>query len=313
MPQPLAVEPARPKELVAALQLVFQYLAEEERAARVANALTLICQDELDPLGIMVVRKKSRLLGAMVSQRLPGAGGLLWPPQASEWPSGQEIEDQLVQAALSWLRQGGAKVAHVIVRPAEKTQVSSLVRSGFVHITALWYFRHSLVWRSPEADPLAVLLLLGKGLSFRPYPDCDRSLFHRTLMRTYEGTLDCPELNGVRSVEEIVEGHAHQGKHDPNLWWLVFQEEHPVGVVLLTEMPEWDALDIAYLGVIPEARGRGLGRALAAKILLEARARHVNQVTLAVDGRNLPAWNMYLALGFQPLEQREVYLYIWGQ
>jgi len=37
----------------------------------------------------------------------------------------------------------------------------------------------------------------------------------------------------------------------------------------------------------------------------------VKRVTLSVDGRNLPALQLYRDLGFAPYDRREVYLAIW--
>jgi ribosomal protein S18 acetylase RimI-like enzyme len=308
MPQPLTVEPALSEELVPALRLVFRHLAESDRTARVANALTLICRDELDPRGILVARRKDKLLGAVVCLRLPGAGGLVWPPQVAPGISTPDVADGLVRAACVWLRDGGAKVAQAILRPEETILAEPLERNGFRHVTGLWYMRHQL--QANREDRPEIDSAIPRGLSFQTYPHCDPEVFRQTLMRTYQATLDCPELNGLRSVDEIIGGHQGQGSHDPGLWWLVLSKSRPIGVLLLTNMPEWEALDISYLGVVPEARGRGLGRILAARALVEAKARHVQQVTLAVDRRNLPAWNMYRDLGFEPHEEREVYLRI---
>jgi ribosomal protein S18 acetylase RimI-like enzyme len=301
MPHSLIVEPALPEELVPALRLVFQHLSEAERVGRVAHALTLICQNELDPRGILVARRTSKLVGAMVCLRLAGAGGLVWPPQSLRDGSSRETADLLVRAACAWLHEGGAKAAQAIIQPEETILAEPLERNGFQHITGLWYMRHPL---EPTVGSSA------KGTTFNSYPQCDQQAFRQTLMRTYQGTLDCPELNGLRTADEIIEGHQAQGQHDPTLWWLIVQKKRPVGVLLLTHMPAWEALDISYLGVVPEARGRGLGRILAARALEEARARQVRQVTLAVDRRNLPAWNMYRQLDFEPHEEREVYLRI---
>jgi ribosomal protein S18 acetylase RimI-like enzyme len=309
MPRSPIVEPALPEEVVEALRLVFQHLPEPDRVARVGNTLTLICQNELDPRGVLVARRRSQLLGAVVCQPLAGAGGLVWPPQVRTGAADPDLAVSLVQSACAWLREQGARIAQAILRPEEITLAEPLLRNGFRHITGLWYMRR------PVSDTSARdLRKLGgssaKSVTFHDYTRCDREIFRQTLMRTYQGTLDCPELNGLRSAEEIIAGHRDQGKHDPQLWWLVREKSLPVGVLLLGHMPEWDALDISYLGVRPEARGHGLGRVLAARALQEAKSRRVHQVTLAVDRRNLPAWAMYRQLGFEPHEEREVYLRI---
>ena len=52
-------------------------------------------------------------------------------------------------------------------------------------------------------------------------------------------------------------------------------------------MPEWAAWDVAYVGVVPEERGRGYGREIMHKALAVARADGVARLTLSVDARNL--------------------------
>jgi ribosomal protein S18 acetylase RimI-like enzyme len=176
--------------------------------------------------------------------------------------------------------------------------------NGFTHITSLWYLRHHLHFD-------AAFLLPEESLTFRAYPTVAAEVFQETLGRTYEGTLDCPEVNGVRTLDEVLVGHRAAPLHDPSRWWLALDGKTPVGVVLATASAETHGWDLAYVGVVPEARGRGVGRDLVRKVLLEARATDAECVTLSVDTRNRPAWKLYLALGFEPDDQREVYLAVW--
>jgi ribosomal protein S18 acetylase RimI-like enzyme len=301
---PFRVEAARLAERASALRLAFQHLPAEDRETRVFNAMNLLHQGELDPDGILVARGRGELLGAMVCLPLPGASGLVWLPQAINDPGREELEDGLVVHALAWLRRRGAKMAQALVPPEESHLAGPLLRNGLRLITGLWYMRHHL-------DGLPDGPARGARLRYRTYKDGDQDVFHQTLLRSYEKTLDCPELNGVRELDEIIEGHKAQGRHDPGRWWLAREAGRPVGVLLLTEMPEWDGWDLAYVGVVPEARGRGLGRELTRKALTEARAAGATQVTLAVDARNRPAWDLYRGLGFTPYDRREVYLAIW--
>ena len=52
---------------------------------------------------------------------------------------------------------------------------------------------------------------------------------------------------------------------------------------ITTAMPELDGWDLAYLGVVEEARGRGIGREMTLKALFEAKTAEVRQLTLSVD------------------------------
>lgn len=304
MASAFAVECALPDEVVPALRLVLQYLTDDDREWRVRHVLNLIEEGEFDPAGIRVVRGPRGPIGAMIALAVPGAGALVWPPQAMGGAVGQEIEDCLIGDALAWLRRRGAKLAQTLLIPEDAFLAAPLERNGFVHITQLWYLRHVL--------DLPLSVLCGRDrLAYRPYRGDDRVLFQETLLRTYEGTADCPELSGVRDVGEIIEGHRAQGVHDPEQWWLAVERDWPVGVLMTTVLPETGGWEVSYVGVVPEARGRGVGRELMNKALLEARAAEAPMLTLTVDGRNRPAWNLYRDLGFESYDQREVYLAVW--
>jgi ribosomal protein S18 acetylase RimI-like enzyme len=303
MPPP-TIEPARPEELPAAFGLLFRHLKEPEREARIGNALRLLRQGELDPAGVFVARGPAGLLGAIVCLPVPGASGLVWPPQAADGARREEVEDRLLGHAVARLRQRGARLGQALLAADEEPLAGSLERNGFRHVTGLWYLRHDL-------DLPPSFLRQGDRLEYQSYPDSDPAVFGETLARTYEGTLDCPEVTGVRTTEEVIDGHRAQGVHDPARWWLARDGGRPLGVLLLTAMPEWQSWDVIYVGVVPEARRQGWGRELMHKALRSAHAAEVPQVTLSVDARNRPAWTLYSRLGFEPYDRREVYLAIW--
>lgn len=295
------IDSARPHELATAFRLVFSYLEDEERSARVASAQSLVSLGELDAGGILVVRDDGGLRGAMVCVPLPGAGGLVWPPFVEEMPDRQLTENQLVTRGCDWLRGRDARLAQALLTERELPLAGPLERNGFTKITQLVYLQHSLEEMTPIAE---------RGLRCLPYHRVEPRLFHETLLRTYEGSLDCPEVNGLRTIEEIIVGHQGQGKFDPMRWWVVLVDESPVGVVLLTDVPELEAWDLSYLGIVPEARGQGWGRLLTQLALRAAQAAEVQRLIVAVDKRNTPALNLYQRLGFQAYEERTVYLAI---
>ena len=77
-------------------------------------------------------------------------------------------------------------------------------------------------------------------------------------------------------------------------------EPATAAVLLLSEIPDRDAWEVAYLGLTPSARGRGLGRAVLAHAL-ELAAAHVPRLELAVDVRNHPATRLYRIDRLRPL------------
>lgn len=58
------------------------------------------------------------------------------------------------------------------------------------------------------------------------------------------------------------------------------------------------------VGVVPEHRRRGLGKALTMKALETLGAMGVKSVGLYVDGENLTAFKMYKGLGFESVERK---------
>jgi mycothiol synthase len=300
----LLIEPARAGERTEAFRLAFQHLPATDQLPRIANALDLADKNEIDPTGILVARGVGGVLGSLICMKTEGAGGLLWPPQVSpEAPDRAAIEDELIGFAFLWLRQRGAKLAQSMLATSEVELGQPLIRNGMPHVTALAYLRRYLNGKLPTATD---------RLTFETYP-AQPALFGQTLLRTYEKTQDCPELTGARSIDDILEGHRAQGKHDPDHWWLARLDGEPVGVLLLTSLPEWASWDVCYVGVIPTARGHGVGREIMLKGMIEAKKARIGSVTLSVDGRNAPAWQLYRGLGFEEFDRREVFLRVWGK
>lgn len=291
-------ELARTEDWGAAFRLIFQYLPANEREHRCATALHLLQRGELNPQGLFIVRGPAGLCGALLCLPVPGCTALLWPPGAAEDRRSQR-EDALMHHARAWLEQRGVKLVQTLLAPEESFLADSLLRNGFTAVTRLWYMRHDLNLSSNYLNTPT-------RLDYQTY-DGD-PLFRQTLLLTYEGTLDCPEVNGIRSVDEVLEGHRAQGAFDPERWWLVRDSRGPVGVVLMTELPENGHWEVAYMGVVPQARRNGFGREMLLLALCEARAADASAVTLSVDVRNQPAWNLYRSLGFEPYDQRVVYL-----
>src|SRR5438128_308372 len=217
------IAPARPEEWPAAFALALPRAPETERPARVRNALTLLSAGEIDPQGIMVARTPGSLAGVQVCIPLAGKSGLFWLPQVEAGWEGSDLGQHLVQSAVAWVRQRGAKLAQAILHPSDVVRAVPLLRCGFHRITRLQYLRHEL----SDVAPLPAL-----PARLQPFSPNLESLFQQTLLRSYDDTLDCPELNGVRTVEEIIEGHRAQGIWRQELWWLAWVNDVPAGVVM---------------------------------------------------------------------------------
>jgi mycothiol synthase len=289
------IEPLRPDDRTAALQQALARVPAAQRDARVRHCLQLLEIGVLDPRGVWIARRGDRIVGVQVCAPLAGSTCLFWLPAGDD-----DCIDSLVQTGLDWALSIGCKLAQALAHPDELHFTKPLVRCGFRPITRMHQLGHDLVDVAEETPA---------PLHYESYRPSLRALFAATLERTYEGTLDCPELNGKRTIDEILAGHRGQGTFHPEFWWLAYDGAAPVGVVMLVEVPGGTTWELAYLGIVPEFRGRRLGRAMSLHVLQALRAQPATRVLLAVDERNDPALRLYQSLGFVEFECNEVLLY----
>jgi ribosomal protein S18 acetylase RimI-like enzyme len=286
---------AESAEREAALRLFFRHAPDSEREDRVRRGLELIERGELGPDGLLICKQDGAVAGAMVALVLAGAAGLVWPPVLADGVD-EAAAGRLVDLACGWLRQRGCKLAQALLGAGDR--VGALPARGFTQITDLYYLQRPLAELPPQLA----------GLTLDAYPACDPKLFARTLVATYEGAYDCPELNGLRTADEVVAGYRGTPGSDVRLWWFARCDTRPAGVLLVTPVPNTNAWDLSYVGLLPSARGAGLGTALTRHALHAARAGGAERLTLTMDRRNAPARRMYARLGFEEFDRRAVYL-----
>lgn len=292
----MRVVPAQPAEHVLALQMLFRHLPAEDALLRLRGGQRLLDEPGEPRARLLIARDNGMIVGATLVQVLPGATGTLWPPCAAAGVAHpQRVEDALLQEAMVWLRRGGAKLAQAVLAREDSALGAPLLRSGFTRPTQLVYL---------EREPAA--LQDADGGRFETYLDADPGAFHETLSRSHDGTLDFPELDGRRTLREILQGYQATG-YDPAHWWLRHDAGGPAGVLILSAMPERE-WELSYVGVVTSARRRGHGRALVKKAIAEAHAVGAEVLTVSVDGRNTTALALYCSLGFREFDRRDVYL-----
>jgi ribosomal-protein-alanine N-acetyltransferase len=69
-----------------------------------------------------------------------------------------------------------------------------------------------------------------------------------------------------------------------------------------------ETLELVYLGIVPEARGRGFAATALAELGAAAAAAGIRSITLSVDERNKPARRLYDRAGFQEADRRRLFL-----
>ena len=148
----------------------------------------------------------------------------------------------------------------------------------------------------------------GAQLTFRQLADSDRAFVFDlyALVRAQElAPVPWPEeAKRAFLLDQAALQHQHYVANYPGADLLVIGvDSAPIGrIYVYRSAREIRLMDIALL---PEWRGRGIGGALLAELMAEAR-RSDSSITLHVEPDN-PAQRLYRRLGFRLLEQRGVY------
>lgn len=302
----ITVASATPSEWAAACRVLSTCHPSPDRNRAVLHFLNLLTSGQFDPAGLFIAREESgRICGAMLVQELPGALGVVWPPQVE--PPSDPAADALVSATCNWLRSRGVKVCQLFTPAGDQSGMRPLLRYGFEHVTQLKHMRRPV---EPDRDTHS-FDPASSALTFHLASGPLLQTFEQTLLATYRGSLDCPELNGTRSVREILDGHRSPRTARPEEMWLLARHQgQPVGVILFDTVDE-GTLELSYVGLVPEARGRGFAGELVRFAIQSAVGSGNRAVNVSVDTRNLPAVRLYQRHGFREYDCREVYLASW--
>ena len=225
-------------------------------------------------------------------------------------PKDQRIRDRIecLHAACRDLHDrfgDRVQVAQALPTVNEDEEIQALADAGFTRVGDLTCLRR-------EAAPLDdAPLVLPEGYSLRRYEslaDGERLLM-AALDRSYEQTLDCPELCGLRESRDILDSHRATGKFDGRLWWLLMKGDEPQGCVLISPIPDERRYDLVYIGLAIAARGKGLSRKILVHAIREAESIHGDwALTCAVDDRNIAARRLYESLGFRSFAQHSAFV-----
>jgi mycothiol synthase len=293
-------KPCRQEERAEALRILFSHLPRAERDRNVAQML----DGRIDLAGLLGCYEFDRMVGAMLSVESPGRLLIIWPPRFRATVSQEQrlpIASVLAVAARQFAVDRDVRLAQALLEPDDLTLDPAFLAAGFFGLSRLFYLERKVERTMPLVDP---------SFEFVSYNDQLHGTLVTLVEETFEGSQDCPEVNGKRTAEEMLAGHRAQGEFDPDRWLLVRQNAAWAGCVLLTGLSDVQALEITYLGVSPNFRGRGIGQQLVRKALWIAQAAGFPTVTLAVDSRNQPALRIYKSEGFEVWDERHAYLLI---
>ena len=290
----LLIEVCPTEERADALRLLNAGLSADQQTALPLALYAVRSQRDEAFTGLLVARLDSSLAGATWVQWAPGRTAVLWPPAI-----GGQAAVELMREAESLIHRRQIPMAQILISPDAPQDPKLLAEGGFRRLVDLEYL-------TLESSHFPTGTSEGR-LEFQPRASDRRDRFGELLLRTYEQTLDCPQINGLRSIDDILDSYAAQGNFAPERWFIVRQDRQDVGVLILTEYEQGGNWELVYMGVVPEARGQQLGERIVHFAIQQAALAGAARLVLAADADNAPALAMYHAAGLVTWDRRRVY------
>lgn len=138
-------------------------------------------------------------------------------------------------------------------------------------------------------------------LYFEPYRKLPFHQWCSLIRDAYRESLDVPEIEGVRSIEQTLEGYAVNQPSNTDAWFAISIQQSLAGCLILS-VPSRRQAEITYLGLHPKFRSKGYGFEIMRFALQWMIEQNIELASLCVDCRNLPAIQLYQRFDFNPTE-----------
>lgn len=147
-------------------------------------------------------------------------------------------------------------------------------------------------------------------VNWQVYSERNHELFAETIEKTWKESRDCNFICNLRTVEDCMAGYKASASYfDRSHWSLMLIDKTPAGVCLLSPLMAKDNVELTYTGVVPEFRGRGLGKVMLNRAMALCAIDGFRVMTLAVDSRNHYARSLYNEVGFKDMFIKAAYFY----
>jgi ribosomal protein S18 acetylase RimI-like enzyme len=242
-----------------------------------------------------VAQEGARVL-AYCYYMLDGMRAIVGSLFAAEGSRGQGLEETLLDAVIGEAQRHPAndRVECQTLFSTAPSADGRFARAGFQSCGRHYLVRH-LGERIPDAEA---------DVRLRPFRREDMGLAARVVHRSHEGSLDAA-LNltyatpaQCRSFVETLVLRAGCGRFDGRASFVAEGAAGPVGVLLASHLSHANG-HVCQVSVLPEAQGRGIGRALVVAALRAFRDEGLEAASLSVTVGNQPAYRLYQRLGFQ--------------
>lgn len=292
----VSFRPARDAEIDPAIRLI-ACPSGQETQGNLKEFMRLATAHRQDAGGLWVAEQQGTILIAVLPVASPGRTMLLFVPPSIRSSLHEQCLKQLVEEICQRAAGEGVHLAQILLDDPHARVFAVLEECQFARLAELLYLQVAVPrnLRRPE---------LPNGWRLENYSPAMHGLFGRTILASYQQSLDCPKLNGLRDIEDILAGHRATGEFDPKLWFILREGHEAIGVLLLSAVPQADLIELVYLGVPPVHRGRGVGDLLVRHAMAAVSASKYSRLSLAVDAGNLPALKVYWRHGLQAIGRK---------
>lgn len=210
---------------------------------------------------------------------------------------------ELIDAAIDGLQSTDIVLAQALLDPGASEEHEIFEAGGFSRLASLDYLERPIPRFQSIKFPK-----LQDDVSIEPWDPRNRDEMISILDRSYQETLDCPGLTGLRRTEDILEGHIASGIFTPEWWHLLRVDGRTEGVLLFNRASDKATIELVYLGISRDIRGRGFGRVLLSHGLAALDGESGRAIVLAVDRNNAPAVRLYRRSGFRVAVKRVAFV-----
>ncbi len=290
-----------PDELASTLELAFGHLPTQERQSRLEAVLSMLYTDSAAGEGVFQARLHGKRVGALFSFKRPDGAVLLWAPVMLDGLSPEPFFEPLAR----FCRKNGARAAVILVDRNQPCDRTALAVAGFEYLSDMLYMVVSTD-EVPNEKPLVL-----NFLPMNQVPTCAFERMVDVVQKTYRNSRDFPGLLSHLPVPDVLEGYGASAEFRPELWFFIRKDGRDVGALLLTDQPE-EQLELTYMGLVEEVRGRGFGPEIVGFAQNVARQRNRRHLLTSVDERNPAALKSYLSMGMNVWDRKSVFVRIFN-
>lgn len=229
----------------------------------------LVLTDAGEPVGLLVIEKDTATRTFFVdSYAAPNHGHRILGALVAMGVSAAES-----------LRGEGQWNAEAGVFAQDEAYIEILEAAGFREVRRFWRMVIDLGVEHDSSEPTAPA-----GVTRTvAVSDQERRMLHDVEQESFADHFGF----APRPYDEFIAWGIDRRDARPDLWWLAWSDDRPVGLCVLDDShADRGASHVRMLGVIPEARGRGIASWLLRSAFAQAAREGRRVVTLTVDAEN---------------------------